>query len=293
MTLPWGELCAVLAAATWSFSVILFKRSEDVGAQGMNLFKNVLAAVLLLVTVPVLGVELLPARSPTDWIRIAISGVLGIALADSLIFAALRRLGAARLAVVDTAYAPVMVVLSVVVLDERMTPAFLVGATLVVGGLLATQVERPRSVGPPASSMVGVAFGLIGIVTMGVGVIVVKPVLEKAELVEVTLMRLLAGVFGQLVWVAFRPQARKALAVFRPQPAHRTLVPAAVLGSYIAMLLWLAGFKYTHASVASVLNQLSAVFTIVFARLFLGERLSPRRMMGAALATAGAVLCVV
>jgi len=78
--------------------------------------------------------------------------------------------------------------------------------------------------------------------------------------------------------------------VLWPSRVWRTLVPASVLGSYVAMLLWLGGFKWASASTASVLNQLSTVFTIVLAWIFLGERLSLRRALGAALAVAGALL---
>jgi drug/metabolite transporter (DMT)-like permease len=55
------------------------------------------------------------------------------------------------------------------------------------------------------------------------------------------------------------------------------------------MLLWLGGFKWALASTASVLNQLSSVFTIVLARVFLAEPLSRRRAVGGAVAVAGAL----
>ena len=37
----------------------------------------------------------------------------------------------------------------------------------------------------------------------------------------------------------------------RPSAVWRTLVPASVLGSYVSMLLWIGGFKWADASVAS------------------------------------------
>ena len=136
----------------------------------------------------------------------------------------------------------------------------------------------------------GVAMGVTGIVFMGLGVVLVKPVLETSGLVEVTLLRLLAGLAVQLLWCAALPSQREALAVFRTRTVWKTLVPASVLGSYVAMLLWLGGFKWASASVASVLNQLSAVFVMVLAWVFLGERLSLRRALGGAAAVAGAAL---
>ena len=78
--------------------------------------------------------------------------------------------------------------------------------------------------------------------------------------------------------------------MLKPSPTWRTLVPAAVLSAYLSMLFWLAGFKWTTASRASVLNQMTTVFTIVLARIFLGEALSTRRMLGAGAAIAGVLV---
>ena len=141
-----GEACALLAALTWSVSVILFKRSEAVTPLAMNLFKNTVAAALLGLTLAALllsgWTELPLQRSRTDWARLLLSGVLGIAASDTLIFMALRRLGASLLAVVDCIYAPTIVALSVLVLHEPVPASFLAGGALVVGGVLLTVTER-------------------------------------------------------------------------------------------------------------------------------------------------------
>jgi len=59
------------------------------------------------------------------------------------------------------------------------------------------------------------------------------------------------------------------------------------------MLLWLAGFKWTSASVAAVLNQMTTVFIIALSRVVLGEVVTARRATGAAIALAGTILIVV
>lgn len=291
MTAYLGEACALAAALTWSISVVLFKRSEAISPQGMNLFKNLAATLLLLVTLPVVGVSIDWARGAEDWWRLIVSGVLGIAIADTMIFMALRRLGAARLAVVETVYAPVIVAMSVLWLDEPIGPRFALGALLVVVGVLIASRRARGVVEPPVAGLPkGIALGVGGIAAMAVGVILAKPALERGALVEVTLVRLVAGVVAQLAWIALAPSQRSALLVLRPSPAWRTLVPASVLGSYVAMLLWLGGFKWASASVASVLNQMSTVFTIVLARVVLAEPITKRRALGALAAIAGALV---
>ena len=58
------------------------------------------------------------------------------------------------------------------------------------------------------------------------------------------------------------------------------------------MMLWLAGYRYTQASVASVLNETAAVFIVLLAWRFLGEGIDLRRIVGVAMSFLGVVLMV-
>ena len=64
-----GQACALTAALLWSTSIILFRRSEALSAQGINLFKNVSASLLLLLTLPLFDLGLDTSRSGLDWGR--------------------------------------------------------------------------------------------------------------------------------------------------------------------------------------------------------------------------------
>jgi drug/metabolite transporter (DMT)-like permease len=70
----------------------------------------------------------------------------------------------------------------------------------------------------------------------------------------------------------------------------RTIIPMAILGPFLATLLWIAGFKYLEAGRAAIFNQLSTVFIIILAYFLLGEKLSRRKVIGVVLAIVGAGL---
>ena len=65
-----------------------------------------------------------------------VSGVLGIAVADTLYFRALNTLGAARMGVMGNLYSPFVIVLSFLFLSERLTALQGVGFVLVSAGVL-------------------------------------------------------------------------------------------------------------------------------------------------------------
>jgi drug/metabolite transporter (DMT)-like permease len=299
-----GEALAVLCALSWAFSVVLFKKAElsaDVSPQSINLFKNVMALPLLLVTMAVMGEGFQWDRSLEDWLGLGASGVIGIAVGDTLYFMALRRLGPGMLAIVETSFSPSVVIFSILLLDEVVGVSFLAGASLILGGVviatLGAQKEPDQAAGG-GISIPGVTVGIAAAVTVAFGFVIAKPALSRSGLVEGTTVRLVFGVLAQLLWILPRRDRGEVLWILKPHPVWKALLPGAFIGSYIAMLLWLGGLKYTDASVAALLNQLTVVFTIVMGGVALGELvalgewLTRARVIGAAAARCGAVLVV-
>ena len=65
----------------------------------------------------------------------------------------------------------------------------------------------------------------------------------------------------------------------------------AFLGQYVSMVMWLAGYKYTKASVAAILNETASIFIVLLAWLLLKEGMSTRKLAGVACTLSG-VACM-
>jgi drug/metabolite transporter (DMT)-like permease len=283
MTTVLGDVMALGCALVWAVAVTLFRRLRDVHPVALNLFKNAVAAALLLLTMAALGLRFDTHRTALDWLRLAGSGVLGRAVADSLVLAGLRGVDGSVAAVADTAYAPTVIALSTLFLHETPRAGMRWGAPMVIAGLLLVAWRRAgqRVVDPRSLALV-----VGGVMTTAVGVVLAKPALGRSHLVEATTVRLLAGSAALMLAQVVTGRTREALALFTPQPAWRVAVPATVLATYLSMLLWLGGMKYGTASRAALLNQSGAVALLVLSWRA-GEAVSPRRWLGAALAIAG------
>lgn len=288
-----GEFYALTCAAVWGLAVVFFRRSgETVPPLAMNLFRVALSSVLFVVTMAVRGQPLLSGAPPGDYLRLAASGVIAIAVADTLFHACLNRVGAGINAIVDTLYSPFTIFFAWIMLGERIGPWQLAGMALIIGGVLtATRVEAPVGV-TRGTLLGGILLGVASMATLSFGIVLAKPALEHGDVLWATTVRQLASLAVLLPAALIHPHRRRYLAALRPQASWRFTVPGTILGSYLALLFWIAGMKHTAVGTAAVLNQTSTIYILVFASLFLGERFSRRKGWAAGLALGGVVLVV-
>lgn len=286
-----GILCATGAALFWSSAVIMFKKSGDVlSPTALNLFKGIVTLILLVPTLMLSGTPLFPERPLNDWLLFGASGFIGITLADNLFFMALKRLGAGLWAVVDCLYLPFIILLSAAFLDEKIGLKGMAGAALVVAAIGAGSYSGQSITRPRRDFLIGLFFGALAVSLLAGSIIMVKPLLEQTSVLWASFVRLLAGVAGLLVMSMIHPERRIIFGVLKPSASWKIALPASIIGNYLAMLAWLAGFKYTLVSVAAILNQLATIFTFILAAVFLKEPVSLPRLIAILLAVAGALL---
>lgn len=288
-----GEALSVGAALFWAVGVILFKKSgESMSPLGLNFFKNTFASILLIPTIPLLGGIYFPDQSLSDWMLLAVSGVLGIAIADTLIFYSLEKIGAALMAVVETCYAPIMITLSWIALSEDIGVGVLGGAGLIMLALFVGSATKPQAGKERKDIVVGILAGVLGIFLMGIGIVMIKDVLNRSPLIWATSVRLVFGGLALVPMILVRPNRWALLRELKPSATWKVAVPASFVGTYLAMLAWIGGMKYTDVSVASLLNQLSTIFIFILATVFLKEPLTWRRSLAIVLAFCGGILVV-
>ena len=290
-----GESWSLVAALAWAGAVLLNKRAGDtIPPVALNLFKNTISLGLLFLTLPLAGESIRWPDDPAGFALLLTSGVLGVAVADTVAFRSLNLLGASRSAIVDCLYAPFVVTFSALLLDERLTWLSGVGALGIGAGIVVAGLDRRGAAGPTRSLVEGAVLGALAMALMAIAIVLVKPVLATQSVLVATTWRMLAGTVSLAAATLAVPSWRHAArAVFTPNPAWRFALPASVLGAYLALIAWMAGTKYTQAMTASILNQTSTLFVVVLAAIFLREPLTRRKAAAVALGFAGSVLVLI
>lgn len=288
-----GELFSLLTALVWAVAMVLLKRSgESLSPFGLNLFRVSVTSILFLLTLPLMGTPLLlPGAGWEDYLRLFLSGVIAIAISDTLFHKSLNLVGAGIAAVVDCLYPPFTVLLAWIWLGETMGARQLLGMGLVLGGVLAAAWHAPRA-GTQRSQLVkGVLLGALAMLTLAIGLIVAKPVLNRQPVVWSTAIRQLSCLAVLLPVAVFSPRRKEYLSALLPSARWKIYLPGAALGSYVALMCWLAGMKYTKVGIAATLNQTSTIYVLLLAALFLKEPLT-RRKVAASIVALGGILLV-
>jgi drug/metabolite transporter (DMT)-like permease len=286
-----GEAFSIGSALAWAGGVIIYKRlGETLAPLRLNLLKNLIVLALLVPTLLLMPTDW-PTLSPAALVLTLTSGVLGIAVADTLYFRALNTLGAARVGIIGNLYSPFVIVLSFLFLAERLNALQGLGFALVSAGVLLVTRQHADITLPPAQLRRGVLYGIGAIALMAVAIVMVKRVLEGQPLLWIVALRLLGGIIGLGALFAWRREPLWRKVDGAPRLRWRVLFLGALLGQYVSMMMWLAGYKYTKASVAAILNESASIFIVLLAALFLHEALTTRKLLGVACTLSG-VACM-
>lgn len=289
-----GSAFALACAFFWAFAVILFKKAgESFSPIALNIYKSVVAMALIGLTMFLMGLPFFPDAAPRVWWVLSLSGILGITLADIFYFFALNRLGAGMVAVVECLYLPGVLGFSYILLGERMGISGVIGSILVLSAILVGAAPLKNS--EPATmrtgpNMWGLCAGILSMMFMALGIVIAKDVLNQADVFWATFVRVAAGLIGLVPIVLCHPERMRFARELKFSKAWLNAFPATVSGNYIALVLWVAGMKYTTASRAAVLNQMSTIFLFILATVWLKEKMTAQRLAAILLAVAGAYL---
>lgn len=286
-----GNALALTCAMVWSLSIILMKKSgARIHPLALNLGKNVLGLVLLLITALIVdgGVHLPPARETG---LLLLSGFLGIGVADGLVLRAMKSLHASHVGIIECLFAPFVIILSMIFLGEKPTPLMFVGGGLIVASLLFVKPQEgtPDSTGPEHKAR-GILLMSVGLFLIAAGIVLIKPLFGSTTLISMVTIRMTAGVVGSAVIFMGTKERGAHFREFFAAPHKLTLLGGCFLSAYLSLILWVSGYKYLQASAAALLNQTSTIFTVIFAILILKEELTRSKLVAILLAMSGAVL---
>ncbi|MFC3193991.1 DMT family transporter [Marinicella sediminis] len=291
MTIGLGEFLSILCALLWAFAVICYRKAGDhINVSAMNLFKIFLTLILMVPTLYFTDGFDLPELTAEDWGLLLLSGFLGIMLADLFYLRALQLIGAGLTGLTGSLYSPFVVVLSFFFLAERLNGWQIMGMALVLIGVIFISY-RKKSLTIEHPPIKGFVFAALGVFFTALGIVIIKPVTAELPFFWIIFIRTIGGVLTMLLFNALLQRSLNPLAIMRSKGRY-WLLAGALLGQYLSTMVWVAGYKYTSASVASILNETASIFILILGWLILKEPMNARKVVGAVISISGVLVVI-
>jgi drug/metabolite transporter (DMT)-like permease len=287
-----GEILALASPLCWSFAILFFRKAgESVPPITLNLIKNMVVTPLFFLTFFLAGSHGPSEVAWTDYALLLASGAMGVAVADQLFFICLNKLGASRQAIVNTSYSPIIILMSVVFLGESLGLLQCFGVAFILGAVLSVGWSpNPGSADMQGHLASGVLFGVGASLCQAISIVMIKPFMADWPLLWMTSWRLMGGLIAMLLVLPFLKRSQRSWAALGNRKIWVFMIPGILLGSYCSLLMWMGGFKFADASIASALNQTATLFTFVLAVIFLREPLTKRGVGGLLIGALGVAM---
>ncbi|MBL1277475.1 MAG: DMT family transporter [Ectothiorhodospiraceae bacterium] len=288
-----GAIAALGSALCWALAAILFRRiGNTVSAFGMNLGKGIVATIFLLILLfgSFVFTEGAPAIASVDnqsLLFLALSGLVGICLGDTLYFATLIRLGP-RVTLLMGSLIPVVTALAaILMLGERISLLAATGLGLTIIGVAIVLWDKAPDNSTPVQWKAGIGFGMLFVLLESAGIILTKMGVQEVPSLEATFIRQTVAIAGLTFWGLAAGNLLGWLTPLKDPKTRRKIIIAALIGALLGTWLSVLALKHTHASVAAALNSTSPLFVLPLAAYMMKERISRKAIMGAAMAVVG------
>jgi len=284
-----GAVCALASAFTWAVTSLLVRTvSPPLSSVTVSAVRALLGGGLLLTWVLATGgFGRLAAIGETNFLLLAVSIVVAIAVGDVMFFESARFLGLARAMTVSMVYPLMSAGFAAIFLGEPLSARVGAGSVVTLIGLALIVRARPGERVREERLGVGLAAAFIAAVSWAASLLVLKPALGTLDPVTAQSVRLplAALVLFATPWGWGAP--RQVLGADRS-----TLWRVALLGIVTAgsSVLFVTSVKWADVAVAAVLSSTAPLFALPLGLIFLGERVTRSALAGTALAVTGVAL---
>ncbi|GAB4318000.1 MAG: DMT family transporter [Bacteroidales bacterium] len=287
-----GEIAALLTALFWSVTSLSFEAAgKRIGSLVVNLLRLAFAMVIYSVFLWIKRGMALPFdATPEAWSWLALSGLVGFAVGDLLLFQAFVVIGARLSMLLMALVPPITALIGWGVMGEVMTPLELFGMAVTVTGVSMVVLKKEageRGVRKMKYPLNGILLGLGGAVGQALGLVLSKFGMKDYDPFAASQIRVMAGLAGFiLIFLVMRkgPSVQRA---FSDKKGIGFTALGSVFGPFLGVSFSLLAIQHTHTGVAATIMSIVPVLLIPPAILIFHEKVTWREVFGSFVAVAG------
>jgi drug/metabolite transporter (DMT)-like permease len=269
-----GELSALLTAFLWAGSSIAFaSATARLGSFNINITRLLLAAVYLLILIPVAGFD------------------IGLSVGDTFLFKSYELIGA-RVTMLMMSLAPaIAALLSYYFLHENISVTGIIGITITIAGIVLVVLDREvNSSHKKKMISVGIIYAFIAAAGQGAGLVLAKMAFQEGSIngFVATGFRIIASLILILPFAILTNRYKNPIKIF--QSNHTALwqtIAGSFLGPFFGITFSLIAIANTSVGIASTIMAMVPILMLPLVKILYKEKLTVKAIVGAFIAVGG------
>jgi len=292
----WGEIAALGTAVLWTLTYLQFTVAvHRIGVSLLNRARLTVAlGFLVLAHLIIHGTPFPLGTEAGRWGWLILSGVIGFAISDALLFRSLLHLGAHRTSLLMALIPVASALFAWGTFGEQLTAIQAIAALVTVGGIALVVSARPsdrEAVDSGPRTSFGILCALGAVVAQSLRYILSKQGMSGGfPVLSTNVIQIFAATVAVWVMAAIRGTIRGSLAPLRERTAVLSTVGGAFTGPFLGVSLSLVALAAAPVGIASTLMALTPVFLLPISRFAFKERITLRAAIGTALAVGGVAI---
>jgi len=290
-----GEIAAIATSLCWSFTAIFFTiASKKVGSAKVNLIRLLLASIFLISLHFLLYGNLLPIHAESyRWWWLGLSGVIGLALGDAMLFEAFVIIGAGLSMLLMSLVPIISTILAWMFLHEILGFTEIFAIMLTVSGIIWVVLDKKNTDGHTQLTryLSGILLGIGGALGQAFALITAKKGLYgDFPALSATVIRMITA--AAILWIItiVRGSSISNFDFWKDKTAGWTTLFGAVFGPFLGVWLSLVAIKHAHIGIASTLMALPPIFLIPLTHWIFKEKITWYSVIGTVIATMGVAI---
>ncbi len=295
-----GEFAALMTAFFWMVTSMSFEAAgKRIGSLTVNLIRLYLAFIIYTIYLYFTRGLAFPTDATAHaWFWLSISGLVGFAIGDLLLFQAFIVVGARVSMLMMSLVPPITALIGWMILGETLSLQAIAGMILTMIGIVMVVLKREA---PQLNSkgknklkfsypLVGVLLALGGAIGQAVGLVLSKYGMKDYDAFAASQIRVLAGLVGFTLIFIFMNKWNKVWTGIRNKKGLLFTGIGSVFGPFLGVSFSLLAVQNTNTGIAATIMSIVPVLIIPPAILIFKEKVNLKEIIGAMIAVGGVAL---
>lgn len=284
-----GETAAIATALCWAITSTAFEDAgKKIGSVNLNLLRLLFGFLFLSTYTLITRGYLLPTdASPSTWGWLMLSGFIGLALGDLMLFEAFVRIGARISMLIYASVPPLSALFAYVFLGESMTVIQMIGMFVTLTGITMVIIDGQGKKVHFNHPLIGLLLAFGGAVGQASGYIIGKYGMGAYDAFASTQIRLIAGIISFITLFTVRGYWQSFIPIFRKPRLLGSTIIGAIFGPFIGISLSLFAVQQINPGVASTLIAITPILLIPYAIFVKKEHVKFQDILGSLVAITG------